>query len=483
MTGIRSWGIYLPGYNLERKAISKAWDFPKAPGTKSIGNLDEDSITMAVEAGLDCISSAIDPKEIDGLFFASTTPAFAEKQNASLVAKVLDLREDIQTADITTSTKCGTEALREAYNTIEAGNAKNILVVIADRREPEVQSMDEFIYGDGAAAVLVSADDSQCAAKIEGYHSISTFTTGPWRRDTDTHVNSFETKHETLYGYMKTMTSALGGLMKKYEINPDEVAKAVYYSPDPRSHGRILKGMKLPTKAAVDSMFMQIGNTGSPLAFQMLYMAFEKCPANATVLLAGYGDGADAFYLKTTDKLKEIVGTKMKSRKLFKAIKTIENYNQFLKNRLAIKGKEFFVRKASAVTIWRDAKSLLPLYGVKCNNCKHTTYPIMPTCLVCRSEDFELVRLQRKGKIFTYTLDHLVAAQYVQTPVPRCVIDLEGGGRILLDMTDFKPEDAAIEMDVELAFRKVNEGGNTKNYYWKCRPVKGKKKKKEEVAA
>ncbi len=481
MTGIRNWGIYLPGYFLERKSISKAWDFPKAPGTKSVGNLDEDSITMAVEAGLDCLQD-IDPKTIDGLYFASTTPPFAEKQNASLIAKVLDLRDDIQTADITSSTKCGTEALREAFNAIEAGNAKNILVIIADRREPEVQSMDEFVYGDGAAAVLVSSDDSQCAAKIEGYHSITTLTTGPWRRDTDPYVNSFEIKHETLYGYMKSMMGVLTGLMKKYEINPDEVAKAVYYSPDPRSHGRILKGMKLPTKAAVDSMFMQLGNTGSPLPFQILYMALEKCPANATILLAGYGDGADAFYLKTTDKLKEIAGAKTKSRKLFKAIKTIENYNEFLKNRLAIKGKDFFTRKASAVTIWRDTKSLLPLYGMKCHNCNYTTYPIMPTCLVCRSEDFELVRLQRSGKIFTYTLDHLVAAQYVQTPIPRCVIDLDEGGRILLDMTDCKPEDAAIDMEVELAFRKVNEGGNSKNYYWKCRPTKGKKKIEEAEA-
>ena len=481
MTGIRSWGIYLPGYNLERKAISKAWDFPKAPGTKSMGNLDEDSITMAVEAGVDCLKG-IDPKTIDGLYFASTTSPFAEKQCASLIAKVLDLRDDIQTSDITSSTKCGTEALREAYNTIEAGNAKNILVVVADRREPEVQSMYEFIHGDGAGAVLVSADDSQCAAKIEGYHSISTLTTGPWRRDTDAYVNSFEIKHETIYGYMKSMTSVLIGLMKKFEINPDEVAKAIYYSPDPRSHGRILKAMKLPTKAAVDSMFLQIGNTGSALPFQMLYMAFEKCPANASVLLAGYGDGADAFYLKTTEKLKEIVGTKMKSRKLFKAIKTVENYNQFLKNRLAIKGKEFFTRKVSPVTAWRDSKSLLPLYGMKCKNCGYTTYPIMPTCIVCRSEDFELVRLTRKGKIFTFTLDHLEAGEYLQTPVPRCVVDLENGGRILLDMTDCVPEEVVIGMDVELSFRKVNEGGNTKNYYWKCRPTKGKKKEVEAEA-
>ena len=151
MVGIKNYGIYIPTYLLERKAISKAWDFPKVPGTKSVANYDEDSISMAVEAAFNCIDD-FDPKQIDGLYFASTTPPFVEKQNASFIATVLDMREDIQTADYTNSTGAGTRALRDAYNTIKAGNAKNILIVVSDRRNPEPQSMDEFLYGDGAAA-------------------------------------------------------------------------------------------------------------------------------------------------------------------------------------------------------------------------------------------------------------------------------------------------------------------------------------------
>ena len=54
MVGIRSYGVYLPAYKLDRKAIANMWDFPKAPGTKSIANQDEDAITMAIAAGLHC---------------------------------------------------------------------------------------------------------------------------------------------------------------------------------------------------------------------------------------------------------------------------------------------------------------------------------------------------------------------------------------------------------------------------------------------
>jgi uncharacterized OB-fold protein len=82
-----------------------------------------------------------------------------------------------------------------------------------------------------------------------------------------------------------------------------------------------------------------------------------------------------------------------------------------------------------------------------------------------------------KGEIFTYTLDHLVGGNYYDTPVPRCVIDLESGGRVLCDMTEIeKPEEnVEIGMPVELTFRLQHEGADFHNYYWKCRPVRGRK--------
>ena len=93
----------------------------------------------------------------------------------------------------------------------------------------------------------------------------------------------------------------------------------------------------------------------------------------------------------------------------------------------------------------------------------------------CRADDqLELIKLTHKGIVFTYTLDHLVGGAYLATPVPRCVIDLEGGGRVLLNMTEIqKPEEnVKIGMEVELTFRKEHEGADFHNYYWKCRPLR-----------
>ena len=100
--GIKSYGAYLPKYMLPRELIAKAWDFPSVPGTKAVAMADEDSLTMSVEAGLNCLIG-FDPKTVDGLFFASTTQVYTEKDSASLIATILDMREDIITADFTDS--------------------------------------------------------------------------------------------------------------------------------------------------------------------------------------------------------------------------------------------------------------------------------------------------------------------------------------------------------------------------------------------
>ena len=240
MIGIKAYGAYLPKYLLGRELIAKAWDFPVVPGTKAIASADEDTITMSVEAGLDCITG-IDPKTIDGLFFASTTPPYTEKDSASMIATVLDMRNDIITADFTDSTKAGTTALTRAIDAIKANpDVKSVLVVAADMRAPEPSTMWEYGYADGAAALLV-ADEDILALSIEDYCSIAANVTGPWKRaETDKFVRTFEPKMDAQF-YIKTITAVIGKLMKRNNLEPAAVGGAAYYYNNPRLHSRIAK--------------------------------------------------------------------------------------------------------------------------------------------------------------------------------------------------------------------------------------------------
>ncbi|MFX1325331.1 MAG: 3-hydroxy-3-methylglutaryl CoA synthase, partial [Promethearchaeota archaeon] len=266
MIGIKSYGAYLPKYLLPRELIAQAWDFPAVPGNKAVANADEDSLTMAVEAGLDCLSG-IDPKSIDGLFFASTTQVYTEKDSASFIATVLDLREDIITADFTDSLKAGTTALTRAVDSIKANkDIGNILVIAADTREAEPGSTSEFGFADGAAAILV-AEENDLPLVIDDYYSISANVTGPWKRaKEDSYIRTFEAKMDSQF-YTQNISKVMSEIMQRNNLKPEDIDVAAYYYNNPRTHGRLAKRMKFNQGVAQDGLFFQVGDLGTPMSF------------------------------------------------------------------------------------------------------------------------------------------------------------------------------------------------------------------------
>jgi hypothetical protein len=96
MIGITSYGAYIPKLRLERMAIfqSMGWFAPAlmmvAQGERAMCNWDEDAVTMAVAAARDCLTG-MDKQCLEGLFLASTTLPFADRQNAGIVSTALNL--------------------------------------------------------------------------------------------------------------------------------------------------------------------------------------------------------------------------------------------------------------------------------------------------------------------------------------------------------------------------------------------------------
>src|SRR5216684_2513096 len=113
MVGIVGFGSYVPSYRLPREVIAKEWGTASAGGEKAVANHDEDSLTLAVNAAINCFPST-DPARLEALFFASTTPPYREKQAAATVAAVLDTGSTVRTADFTDSLRAGTSALLAA---------------------------------------------------------------------------------------------------------------------------------------------------------------------------------------------------------------------------------------------------------------------------------------------------------------------------------------------------------------------------------
>ncbi len=187
MVGIKSYSAYVPIYRLSRDEIAKAWGRPSPGGEKAVANFDEDTITMAVAAALDCIKD-FNRSQIKGLFLASTTLPYKEKQSAATVAAAIDLNQECLTIDFASSLRAGTSALITAVNMVKAGNLKNVLVIASDCRLGAPQSDFEPLFGDGAAASLIG--NSEVAANIVGSYAITDEFLDLWRPEDDPFIRS-----------------------------------------------------------------------------------------------------------------------------------------------------------------------------------------------------------------------------------------------------------------------------------------------------
>src|SRR2546427_6241303 len=147
MVGITSYGAYLPMLRLPLAAIGGGAAKPGGP-EKAVANWDEDAVTMAVAAAIDCLRG-VERASVDGVLFASTSYPFKEKQGAAIVARALDLRRDVLTADLGDSLRAGTTALRTALDAVKAGSADRILIVAGETRKAAPLSGMDANLGDG----------------------------------------------------------------------------------------------------------------------------------------------------------------------------------------------------------------------------------------------------------------------------------------------------------------------------------------------
>ena len=117
MIGITSIGSYIPIYRLKREEIARMWRTRGTGGEKAVAGYDEDSITMAVAAARQCVRSV--PFDTEGLYFASTTAPYQEKQSAAIIASVLGLDRKSATADFSNSLRSATAAIKSALDAVK----------------------------------------------------------------------------------------------------------------------------------------------------------------------------------------------------------------------------------------------------------------------------------------------------------------------------------------------------------------------------
>jgi hydroxymethylglutaryl-CoA synthase len=451
--GIIAHGAYIPATRL-----------PAGRGEKAVAGHDEDAVTLAVAAGIDALRG-FDRSKIDALLFASTTAPFAEKQSAAVVARALDLGRDVATVDYGGSLRSGTSALRAGFDAIRAGSARNALVVVSDCRSGAGPL--EAKLGEAAAAFIVS--DGDALATLDASHAVADEILDVWRAEGDAAPRAWEERFVVKHGARANLVAAVAALAKQTGRASADYDRAVLYGYDAKEHAALVRALKLDAARVEDPLFGKVGNAGAAFVPLLLVAALEKARPGERILAASYGDGAEALAFTVTAHAQKP-----------RASRGVAGH--LARRRAAKPGPYWAARKAlaaapaaggvSATKHWREREEDLGLVARACRGCGTLHFPAQRVCIRCfKKDDFERARLSdRPGKLLSHTVDHFFPNP--EPPTLAGVVEIEGGCRIWLQITEASVEELALDLPLELTFRRIHKAGGWPNYYWKGTPLR-----------
>jgi 3-hydroxy-3-methylglutaryl CoA synthase len=472
--GILGFAGYVPRRRLPRAVIATAmgWANPglqsQARGELAIRAWDEDAITMAVDAGRHCGLDALPAP--DSLWLASTTLPFADRDGAAVVAEALGLDSAISTLDLGSSQRAGTAALAAALHA--AGSSA--LVIASDCRETRPGSPQEMQIGHGAAAVLVGTGE-RVLARWLGHRSVTRDMVDHYRVRGERFDYTVEERWVRDEGYMKIVPEAVKAVLAATGTEAGSVARAIF--PGSASVGQSLcKALGIGAAALVDDLAGLCGNTGTAHPLLLLARALETAAAGEKILLAGFGQGADAFLFETTDALAGYRPRRAVESQLGRR-REETSYVRYLAQQGLVPvdwgNRAEFDNRTALTALYRRHDSITGFKGGRCTACGTVQFPRARMCVnpACRRPDTQVpVSLtEARGRIKSFTEDWLAAS--LNPPLQYGNVELEGGGNLFMEFTDCEPGTLAVGRSVEMCFRikDVDRRRGFVRYFWKPR--------------
>ena len=466
MRGIITAAGYVPYRRLETKDVSAFFGSGGGRSTRSVASHDEDTTTMGVEAARRALRDGI---AVSSLRFATPTPAYVDKNNASTVHAALRLPSSVGAYDVGGSLRSWTGALLGALDGSGQG-----LVVVADVRDGLPTSADESGCGDAAAAVVVGegTDDAPVIAELIGRSAATDEFLDRWRTPGDTRSRVWEERFgETRYATMAAQ--AFAGVLADAGIEADAVDRLLIAGMHPRAvkaAGAKLSGGR---DVLADHVTPAIGQTGGAHPLLLLAAALEEAGPGETIVLLNLADGADAFAVRTTDAIAATSPIDPIADQI--ATGATLPYAKFLSWRGSVTvepPRRPAPDRVSSSAAWRNEDWKFGFVGSK----DPATGAIsMPPTRVSRETGAvdEMVAVEMAdvpGTVVTFTIDRM--AYSPSPPIVFAVVDFDGGGRFPVELTDVDAGDVAIGDRVAMTFRRLFTADGIHDYFWKGRPIR-----------
>jgi 3-hydroxy-3-methylglutaryl CoA synthase/uncharacterized OB-fold protein len=467
MSGIVSYGAYIPYWRLQRGAIASALGSGGGRGTRSVASYDEDTTSMGVEAGRIALAGAPEGYTPYSLWFGTTVPAYLDKTNATAIHAALALPDFAGAYDTMGSVRSSVATM------MGAGAGGPQMGVVSDIRTGLPGGADEANGGDAAAA-LCFGDEHVIAQVIGGGGTTAEFV-DRWRAPGDNYSKQWEERFGE-YAYLPIVEKTVAGALSRAGLEATAVDHVIISGLHQRAVRGVPKLIGVRPEAVVDDLSSTIGNPGAAQWALNLCHCLDTAEPGQTIAVVILADGCNVWLLRTTDEL-----LAHRARRATTVAEQIEATRDDLPYASFLTWRGFVQRepprrpepdRPAAPPSLRTTAWKYGFFGTK----DETGFVHLPPSRVSMGtgeiDHMEPVRMADvKATIATFTVDRLAFS--LSPPVVAAVIDFDGGGRFQCELTDVDPAAVTIGDRVEMTFRRLYSTDGVHNYFWKARPIRG----------
>ncbi|MCL5437998.1 MAG: hydroxymethylglutaryl-CoA synthase [Candidatus Thermoplasmatota archaeon] len=314
MSGIISYGSYIPKYRIKPDEIARVWgEDPENIRngifilSKSVPAPDEDVATISVEAARNAINRRkIDPTDIGAIYVGSESHPYAVKPTATIVASAIGADFKLFSADYEFACKAGTAGMQNVLAMVDSGLIKYGMAIGSDTSQGAPGDALEYSASAGGTAYIIGKENP--LAEINGTLSVTSDTPDFWRRE----GQAYPTHGERFTGepaYFKHTINASKLMMERMGTKPEDYDYAVFHQPNGKFPTRAAKTLGFKEEQYKDGLLTPvIGNTYSGSMMTGLSAILDKASSGDRILAVSFGSGAgsDAFDLTVTDRIDEV---------------------------------------------------------------------------------------------------------------------------------------------------------------------------------
>jgi 3-hydroxy-3-methylglutaryl CoA synthase/uncharacterized OB-fold protein len=453
--GILSYGAYVPRHRLQRAELGAALGGAPGKGARTVASYDEDSTTMGVEASRRALGADVRPAAIH---YATSTPAYLDKTNATAIHAALDLGHEGFAVDMGGAPRSAIGALRSAA-------AMGGLAVLADLRTGLPSSADERGGADGAAAFLFGPGEDAIATVLAEASASAEFL-DRWRVPGALASRSWEERFGQEM-YTPLIEDAVARVLAAAGVEePDHV---IVSSPHTRTAAATAKrhAGRIPSQEGA------LGYAGAADVGLKLAAVLDRAGAEESILVISAADGCDATVLRTTAALPQgraalpVLGQLEGGRDMLYA--TYLTWRGMLDREPPRRPEPD--RPAGPPSARSEAWKFA-FVGSECQSCGFVHVPPVRVCKSCHHiDEMERIALaKREGTVATFTVDRLAFSP--SPPMINAVVDFDGGGRYMVELADASPDEVTIGTRVQMSFRRLYTVDGIHNYFWKATPIR-----------